>query len=272
MPTIACFFHKQEGKLYQQLHEHLVSLGMDHWSHEDIQPGAHSRHEIDAHLERDEVLLFLLSPKLKTDQELSHRFQRAHERHIAGEALLIPVLASECLYKAWPEVSRQEVLPRSGAFLNSLIPRERGVALAEVVKELRDLISPKVTPEPAVAPTAQRASSTESARKPRVLPWVPMAVLAVLLLALAATLTQPHIQASQDSRGRYVYQVSRLWFCSDCSARINGRERTPAAPCPQTLLIPPQELMPASLIFYCGEKKYDVDFEASPIRLRRTTE
>lgn len=80
-------------RLEQQLsalkHQDLIDL----WHEQNVRPGADRREEIDRHLKTAHVVLLLISPDfMASDYCFSTELTRMMERHMRGEALMIPII------------------------------------------------------------------------------------------------------------------------------------------------------------------------------------
>jgi internalin A len=105
----AVFFsysHKDEW-LRDELETHLKLLQrqgiISTWHDRKLLPGSEWDHEIDAHLERAQIILLLVSADfLASDYCWDKEVRRAVERHEAGEATVIPILLRSCEWKGAP--------------------------------------------------------------------------------------------------------------------------------------------------------------------------
>jgi hypothetical protein len=90
------YAHKDE-KLRTELNKHLFNLKRQNliveWYDRNISAGNEWEHEIDIHLNTAHIILLLISPDfLASDYCYSIEIRRAMERHIAGEARVIPII------------------------------------------------------------------------------------------------------------------------------------------------------------------------------------
>lgn len=274
MHRVACFCLPLDLPFYEELKRQLLALELDQdreilpWCNHDIPVGNKTDVGFDNEVKRADVLIFFLNPDLRRDKELWACLLQAHALHTEKKTPMLLLHSRSVMYERWPGVGTLPILPRGGRFLGALEGPELEAAMTEVARTVRDFLNQRETE----AAQPIDVASPRRVAKSRWLAWMPLALVVIPVMAGLAYFSQPQIHSGQDPQGRHQYQVTRLWSCSDCSARLNGGERSPTAPCPQTFLIPAQALVPASLIFYCGARTYEVDFSNDPIRLRRSAE
>ena len=106
---VSVFFsysHRDEA-MRDELEIHLASLKrqgvIGTWHDRRIDPGKELEHEISEHLEKDEIILLLVSPYfIASDYCYDIEMKRAMERHENGEARVIPVVLHPCDWKHAP--------------------------------------------------------------------------------------------------------------------------------------------------------------------------
>ena len=91
-----CYAHEDEA-LLNKLKTHLRPLQrqglIDIWHDRDISAGTDWELEISKHLNEAEVILLLVSPDfIDSDYCYSRELKRALERHVKGEANVIPII------------------------------------------------------------------------------------------------------------------------------------------------------------------------------------
>ena len=107
MPTVFFSYCHADEALRDQLERQLKILQrqglIETWHDRRIEAGQDFAGEIDAHIEADEIILLLVSPDfLNSDYCYDVEMTRALERHHAGEAIVIPVILRDCLWKGAP--------------------------------------------------------------------------------------------------------------------------------------------------------------------------
>lgn len=107
MTTVFFSYCHADEALRDQLERQLKILQrqglIETWHDRRIEAGQEFAGEIDAHIEADEIILLLVSPDfLNSDYCYEVEMTRALERHNAGEAIVIPVILRDCLWKGAP--------------------------------------------------------------------------------------------------------------------------------------------------------------------------
>lgn len=107
MTTVFFSYCHADEALRDQLERQLKILQrqglIETWHDRRIEAGQEFAGEIDAHIEADEIILLLVSPDfLNSDYCYEVEMTRALERHEAGEAIVIPVILRDCLWKGAP--------------------------------------------------------------------------------------------------------------------------------------------------------------------------
>lgn len=130
------YAHKDEA-LRSKLDEHLSCLKQEGfisvWHDRMIRPGDDFDRKISNELEVADIVLFLLSPSfLASSYCRDIEVKRAMERWAAGEAVVIPVILSACVYSREP-FSKIQPIPRDGLPLNE----QPDAGFARLAEELR---------------------------------------------------------------------------------------------------------------------------------------
>jgi hypothetical protein len=107
MTTVFFSYCHADEALRDQLERQLKILQrqglIETWHDRRIEAGQEFAGEIDAHIEADEIILLLVSPDfLNSDYCYEVEMVRALERHEAREAIVIPVILRDCLWKGAP--------------------------------------------------------------------------------------------------------------------------------------------------------------------------
>src|SRR5512138_3032818 len=97
----------EDEDLQRVLEKHLKVMSrskeIEDWDVRDISAGAEWRKQVDEHLETADIILLLLSADfLASDYCYEFEMRRALERHLAGEARVIPIILRAC---DWQKVS-----------------------------------------------------------------------------------------------------------------------------------------------------------------------
>lgn len=118
MPNVFfSYSHADEG-LRDQLEKQLAMLKrqgvIQTWHDRRIGAGQNIDHTIDEHINRDEIILLLVSADfLASDYCYDIEMKRAMERHQAGEAIVIPVILRACDWHQAP-FGKLNATPRDG--------------------------------------------------------------------------------------------------------------------------------------------------------------
>jgi tetratricopeptide (TPR) repeat protein len=139
------------------------------WYDRNIQAGNEWEHEIHAHLATAQIILLLISPDFLASRYCySIEMMRALERHLAGEARVIPIILRPVDWEGAP-FSKLEMLPTDAHPVTSWSNRD--AALLNVAKGIRkaieDLNIRRVQPQP----SASSAASTPAPTTAPSLPW-----------------------------------------------------------------------------------------------------
>ena len=141
MRPLALFYsysHKDED-LRDELETHLAMLRrkgvIEEWHDRRIAAGDEWNAEINKHLERADIVLFLVSADfLASDYCFDVEVERAMERHEAGEARVIPVFLRDCDWEGAP-FGRLQGVPTDARSVTSWENRDE--AFTDVTKAIR---------------------------------------------------------------------------------------------------------------------------------------
>ncbi len=133
-------FIASDQAFYEQIRQHLAPLRrlgkIIIWSLPDTQNEA----EIRQHLESARIIVVLISSAyLDSDYHYDVVLMRALERHRAGKAILLPILARRCHYERLPFASMQ-MLPPNGIPLSTLAEEPRDQACYEIARAIDMII------------------------------------------------------------------------------------------------------------------------------------
>ena len=173
--ALSIFFsyaHEDEA-LRGELVKHLSILRwqglITEWYDRDIQAGIEWEHEINVHLDTAQIILLLVSSDfLASPYCYSIEMTRALERHIAGEARVIPIILRPVEWERAP-FSKLQVLPTDAQPVTSW--SDRDAAFLNVTKGIRkaieDLNIQRVKPQTSSPSTA----STPATMTTQLPPW-----------------------------------------------------------------------------------------------------
>lgn len=118
MPSVFFSYSHADESLRDQLEKQLSMLKrqgvIETWHDRRIGAGAEFARAIDEHVERDEIILLLVSADfLASEYCYEIEMQRAMERHNAGEAIVIPVILRACDWRHAP-FGKLYATPRDG--------------------------------------------------------------------------------------------------------------------------------------------------------------
>ncbi len=109
-------YSRQDEPLMDQLAEHLSILQqqglIEVWSDRNLRPGYEWR-EIDLRLKEADLILLLVSADYLSSDVISVEITRAMERHLAGEAVVVPIILRPCYWGETP-FSKLQALPQVG--------------------------------------------------------------------------------------------------------------------------------------------------------------
>jgi internalin A len=136
------YSHKDDD-LRAELETHLklfqrVGL-VDSWHDRRLSPGENWRSEIDRNLEGAQLILLLISADfLASDYCYDVEMQRAVQRHIMGDARMLPIIVRDCVWQDAPFADIQ-ALPRDGKPVR--LWEDRDSAWKDVVQGIRKAIA-----------------------------------------------------------------------------------------------------------------------------------
>ena len=145
---------RSDQKLINDFLTHLKRLEQDGlitiWKDTNIQGGDNWQDRIDAQLGMAEVILLLVTPTYLVSPQCNREMDAAWERHLKGQALVIPVLLKEAVWQRL-KISNLQVFPRNGKSISELKRRDAG--FVDVVSGIRTAIEKWIsTPHEDVPP------------------------------------------------------------------------------------------------------------------------
>jgi hypothetical protein len=172
------FSYSHDDEPYRdQLEKHLASLRheglIESWHDRRLLAGSVVDDAIDAQINEADVILLLISASF-IDSRYCYtiEMQRALERHVAGEATVVPVIVRPCDWMSTP-LQKLLAVPRDGKAITTWANYDE--AYTDVARQIRALVKRRsggATPGPvsqaAVAPAAAaRAAESPVASTPR---------------------------------------------------------------------------------------------------------
>ncbi|HQT53440.1 MAG TPA: toll/interleukin-1 receptor domain-containing protein [Phenylobacterium sp.] len=170
MASVFFSYPHADEAMRDQLEKQLAMLRrqkvIETWHDRRIGAGQNLDHEIDDHIERDEIILLLVSADfLASDYCYDREMLRAMERHSRGAAIVIPVILRACDWHGAP-FGKLMATPPDGKPITQWPDQDQ--AMLEVAKAVRgaaerlaaDRASPAHQPSP---PHAAATSSTSCA-------------------------------------------------------------------------------------------------------------
>lgn len=131
------------------------------WHDRRIGAGQDFAHEIDQHVETDDIILLLVSADfLNSDYCYDKEMTRAMERHHEGEAIVIPVILRACDWHGAP-FGKLNATPPGGKPVTQYADRDQ--ALYEVAKAVRSAAERLGSKAPAPQRRARQQMSVEPA-------------------------------------------------------------------------------------------------------------
>jgi len=160
------YSHRDEA-LRDKLETHLAMLKrqsvISTWHDRRIGAGREFDQEISQHLEEAEVILLLVSPNfLASDYCYDLEMTRALERHMSGDARVIPVILRPCDWHSAP-FGKLMAVPKDGKPVTKYASQDD--AFLEVVQAIRETAEEMGAGQPSTTPAA---STTTQPRSPDV--------------------------------------------------------------------------------------------------------
>jgi predicted helicase len=142
-PTTLFYSYAHEDEaLRSRLNSHLALLRqqglIEEWYDREILGGSLWEEEINDHLKAARVILLLISPSfLASEYCYSIEMQRAMERHVAGEARVLPIILRPCDWETAP-FGKLQALPKDGRPVTTWSNRDQ--AFTDIAKGIRKVI------------------------------------------------------------------------------------------------------------------------------------
>lgn len=164
MPTVFFSYSHADEALRDQLETQLAMLKhqgvIDTWHDRGIGAGQEFSQSIDDHINRDEIILLLVSPDfIASNYCYNIEMKRALERHEAGDAIVIPVILRPCDWHPAP-FGKLLATPRDGKPVTQWPDRDE--AFLQVAKAVREAAGRWQAPGNAKATGRQPVSPSTS--------------------------------------------------------------------------------------------------------------
>ena len=174
MPSVFFSYSHADEALRDQLEKQLAMLRrqgvIETWHDRRIGAGQDIDHAIDEHINRDEIILLLVSPDfLASDYCYDIEMKRAMERHHAGKAIVIPVILRACDWHHAP-FGKLNATPRDGKPVTQWPDIDEAfLQVARAVREAAERVpgAAKPTPQRTAGPTPSDAPMPAEAAGPR---------------------------------------------------------------------------------------------------------
>lgn len=132
-----------DQQLKDQLIKHLVPLRrlglINSWHDGEIKPGDAWDREIARNLDKARIIILLISIDfINSEYCYDKELTRAMDRHSKEKAVVVPVIARDCLWKALP-FGQLQALPKAGKAIATW--DDRDAALADVAEGVRQVAS-----------------------------------------------------------------------------------------------------------------------------------
>lgn len=171
MPVSVFFSYSHADEaLRDQLEKQLAILRrqgvVETWHDRRIGAGEEWASVIDAHVERDDIILLLVSSDfLASDYCYDREMARAVERHDAGAATVIPVILRPCDWQGTP-FGKLQATPTDGKPITSFPDRDQAMLeVARAVRAAAERLGAKAAIPPETT-TAQEAARTSKQEEP----------------------------------------------------------------------------------------------------------
>lgn len=163
MPSIFFSYSHTDERLRDQLEKQLAMLKrqgvIETWHDRRINAGENIDSAIDEHINNDEIILLLVSPDfIASDYCYEVEMKRAMERHVTGDAIVIPVILRACEWHHTP-FGKLNAAPRDGKPITQWPDIDE--AFLNVAKAVRNSVESLT--KRTMAPTARRPTQAAPA-------------------------------------------------------------------------------------------------------------
>lgn len=142
-----CFisYSRKDQRLKEKIRNHLrqleASFGLEIWDDGGILPGEHWEKRIWLEFERSQIVFVLVTENFLTSEFcLKKEFKRAVERHRNGEVSIVPIIVTDCEWRAIDDLRTLQVLPIGGHAITGGRFRPQAAGYSNVIAEVRKLL------------------------------------------------------------------------------------------------------------------------------------
>lgn len=139
--TVFYSYADEDEELRLKLEHHLFSLRQEgklvEWHRQKTAPGAHEEHIRNEQFAKAAIILLLISPDFFASEDRCTETLQAWERHIAGDARVIPILLRPCDWQS-TLIAHLQYLPRNGTPV--ALWKNRDEALLEIAQGIRSVV------------------------------------------------------------------------------------------------------------------------------------
>lgn len=173
MTRVFISYSHRDEPLRAELDKHFALLkrqgALDVWSDHRIPPGGEVDASISEGLESADVILLLISADfIASDYCFSVEMNRAMERHVSGDCVVVPVILRPCDWQSAP-FGRLKAIPTDGRAITKWPSQDE--AFEDIVKHVRKLLAKpggSESPKPAAAVAATGIAQVLGAAAPTV--------------------------------------------------------------------------------------------------------
>jgi len=143
MKVFMSYSHRDE-EVRDRLHVHLAGMKREElieaWYDREILGGDDFDQVISDQLEDADLFLLLITPDfINSNYCIERELSRALERHHAGTARVIPIIAEPCDWKSLPSLKGLKALPKDGKPISEWVNANN--AFVDIVEELRRIVA-----------------------------------------------------------------------------------------------------------------------------------
>ncbi|HLQ28118.1 MAG TPA: toll/interleukin-1 receptor domain-containing protein [Ktedonobacteraceae bacterium] len=162
-----CYAHEDED-LLKRLKAHLKSLERDGlinmWYDRNIGAGTEWERQIDKHLATAQIILLLVSPDfMNSDYCYSNEMKRALERHMRGEARVIPIILHPFHWQI-ESLKTLLALPKDGEPVTGRVWRSRDEEFLNVVEGIQGVIEELATKTSVSSSTMEMMTDSKASK------------------------------------------------------------------------------------------------------------
>jgi hypothetical protein len=150
----------EDEPMRRELEKQLTALKrqglIDVWHDHKISAGVERAHELDSHLDTDQIILLLVSPDfISSDYCYGVEVKRAMKRHQAGDARVIPIILRPILWRDAP-FGKLQALPTNAEPVTSSSWHTRDDAFFDIAKGIQEVVEGLVKKGKAQIPSSEQ--------------------------------------------------------------------------------------------------------------------